>query len=65
MKKAFLHSSCSTFAIKKFKKVPLEEFHFNEIIVLQPGTLPSNELFYNNLSKILIIAVEWYIIMVN
>ena len=40
MKKAFLHSSCSALAIKKFLKIPAEEFHFSKVIVLHPSTLP-------------------------
>ena len=52
LKKAFLGSSCSALVIKKFKKIPVEEFHFSEIIVLYPATLPDNELFHSHFLKV-------------
>ena len=52
LKKAFLGSSCSALVIKKFKKIPVEEFHFSEIIVLYPATLPDNELFHSHFFKV-------------
>ena len=52
LKKAFLHSSCSALLIKKLKKIPLEEFHFSEIIVLHPASLPNNELFHSHFVKV-------------
>ena len=64
LKKAFLHSSCSALVIKKFKKIRVKEFNFSEIVVLNPLTLPNNELFDSHFSKFLIAIVEWYIIMV-
>ena len=60
LKKAFLGSSCSALVIKKFKKIPVEEFHFSEIIVLYPATLPDNELFHSHFFKVLITIVESY-----
>ena len=62
MKKAYLHSSCSTVVTKKFKRISVEEFLFSEITVLEPA-LP-NELFHSHFPKFLITIVEWYIIMI-
>ena len=62
LKKVFLRSSCSELVILK---IPAEEFHFSEIIVLYPATLPNNELFHSHFSKFLVTIVEWYIIMVQ
>ena len=44
LKKAFLQSSCSTVVTKKFKRIHGEEF--SEIAVLEPATLPNNELLH-------------------
>ena len=63
MKKAYLHSSCSTVVTKKFKRISVEDFLFSEITVLEPATLP-NELFHSHFPKLLITIVEWYIIMI-
>ena len=63
LKKAYLHSSCSTVVTKKFKRMPVKEFFFSETTVLEPATLP-NELLHSHIPKFLITIVEWYIIMV-
>lgn len=58
LKKAFLQSSCSTVVTKKFKRIHGEEF--SEIAVLEPATLPNNELLHSHFSNFLITNVEWY-----
>ena len=63
MTKAYLHSSCSTFVTKKFKRISVEEFLFSDITVLEPATLP-NELFHSHSPKFLITIVEWCTIMI-
>ena len=63
LKKAYLHSCRSTVVTKKFKRIPVEEFFFSEITVLESATLP-NELLHSHFPKFLMTIVEWYIIMV-
>ena len=59
LKKAYLHSSCSTIATNKFKRVPVEEFFFSEMTVLEPlANNANNELLYSHFPKILITIVE-------
>ena len=60
LKKACLYSSCSTVGTKKFKRIPLEEFLFNEITVLGHATLLDNELLHKYLPTFLIVIVKWY-----
>ena len=44
---------------KKFKRIPVEEFLFSEITVLESATLP-NELLHSHFPKFLITIIEWY-----
>ena len=55
---------CGGFRRFSIKNISVEDFHFSEIIVLQPVTLPKTELFHSHFSKFLITIVECYIIMV-
>ena len=60
LKKASLCSSCSTVGTKKFKRIPVEEFLFSEITVLECATLLDNELIHRYFPTFLIVIVEWY-----
>ena len=64
LKKACLHINCSTVVTKKFKRIPVEEFLFSEITVLERATLPNNELLHIHFPMFLIAIVEWYTTMV-
>ena len=61
LKKACLHSTCSTVMAKNFKRIHVKEFLFTEITVLECATLPNNELLHRHFPMFLNTIVDWYI----
>ena len=64
MKKDCLCNSYSTVVTKKFKMILVEEYLYSKIAVLDPVTLPNNELLHRYFPTFLIAVVEWYFLMV-